>query len=207
MSSTIETTISEYYEKRVQEHGATPRGVDWNSVESQNLRFEQLQRVLDEAPKCPTLLDYGCGWGALCGFLQKNRSEPVQYTGYDIAPTMLAHAQKLFPSEATWIAALPEKPSYDYLIASGLFNVRQHHSDAEWLEFVFSELGKFNRITTRGFAFNVLTKYSDAPRMRDYLYYADPAILFDHCKRNFSKRVALLHDYPLYEFTIIVRKD
>ncbi|MBM3138043.1 MAG: class I SAM-dependent methyltransferase, partial [Chloroflexi bacterium] len=30
--------------------------------------------------------------------------------------------------------------------------------------------------------------------------------LFDYCKVNFSKNVALLHDYKLYDFTIIVRK-
>jgi hypothetical protein len=43
--------------------------------------------------------------------------------------------------------------------------------------------------------------------MRDDLYYADPRVIFDHCKRSFSRWVALLHDYGLYEFTIIVRRD
>jgi hypothetical protein len=31
-------------------------------------------------------------------------------------------------------------------------------------------------------------------------------MFFDHCKRNFSRQVALLHDYGLWEFTILVRK-
>ncbi|REM56201.1 class I SAM-dependent methyltransferase, partial [Mycobacterium tuberculosis] len=48
--------------------------------------------------------------------------------------------------------------------------------------------------------------YSDASKMRDDLYYADPCALFDLCKRRYSKSVALLHDYGLYEFTILVRK-
>jgi len=43
--------------------------------------------------------------------------------------------------------------------------------------------------------------------MREDLYYADPCFIFDYCKRNFSRNVALLHDYELYEFTIIVRKQ
>ena len=30
--------------------------------------------------------------------------------------------------------------------------------------------------------------------------------MFDLCKRRYSPRVALLHDYPLYEFTVLVRK-
>jgi hypothetical protein len=57
-----------------------------------------------------------------------------------------------------------------------------------------------------GFAFNCLTSYSDAERKRDYLYYADPCALFDLCKRRYSRNVALLHDYGLYEFTLLVRK-
>ncbi len=30
---------------------------------------------------------------------------------------------------------------------------------------------------------------------------------FDYCKRNFSKNVALLRNYGLYDFTVLVRKD
>jgi len=52
----------------------------------------------------------------------------------------------------------------------------------------------------------MLTKYPDAARMRSDLYYADPGFFFDYCKRNFSRNVALLHDYNLYDFTILVRK-
>ena len=43
--------------------------------------------------------------------------------------------------------------------------------------------------------------------MRADLYYADPCFLFDYCKRNFAKDVAILHDYSLYDFTLIVRKN
>ena len=42
--------------------------------------------------------------------------------------------------------------------------------------------------------------------MKDHLFYADPCFFFDHCKKHFSKNVALLHDYGMYEFTILVRK-
>jgi len=42
---------------------------------------------------------------------------------------------------------------------------------------------------------------------RPDLYFGDPLLYFDFCKRNFSRNVALLHDYGLYDFTILVRKD
>ena len=63
-----------------------------------------------------------------------------------------------------------------------------------------------NKFSLKGFAFNVLTKYSDKEYMQNNLYYADPLFLFDYCKRNFSQNVALLHDYELYEFTLIIKK-
>ena len=56
-----------------------------------------------------------------------------------------------------------------------------------------------------GFGFNVLTLYSDADKRRADLYYADPLELFTHCRLTFSRFVTLLHDYPLYEFTLLVR--
>jgi hypothetical protein len=63
-----------------------------------------------------------------------------------------------------------------------------------------------SKLSIRGFSFNVLTKYIDHEFMRPHLYYADPCYLFDYCKRNFGSGVALLHDYDLNDFTIIVRK-
>ena len=43
--------------------------------------------------------------------------------------------------------------------------------------------------------------------MRPELYYADPLAVFDWCKRHLSRFVALHHDYPLYDFTILIRKE
>ena len=68
-------------------------------------------------------------------------------------------------------------------------------------------LDGLDRSGRRGFAFNCLTAYADPALMRDDLFYADPAAYFDLCKRRYSREVALLHDYGLYEFTIIVRKN
>ena len=36
----IYTSITNYYGEKIREHGATPRGVDWNGEESQHLRFK-----------------------------------------------------------------------------------------------------------------------------------------------------------------------
>ena len=100
-----------------------------------------------------------------------------------------------------------EIPISDYVVESGIFNAKQSDNDAEWTEYVVSTLEKMNKLAAKGFAANFLTKYSDIEYMKPHLYYADPLFFFDFCKKNFSRNVALLHDYELYDFTIIVRKQ
>jgi hypothetical protein len=94
----------------------------------------------------------------------------------------------------------------DFALASGVFNVKLDTPADEWTDYVTQTLAVLDRLGRRGFAFNMLTSYSDADRMRADLYYGDPLRFFDLCKRSFSKQVALLHDYGLYEFTMLVRK-
>jgi hypothetical protein len=94
----------------------------------------------------------------------------------------------------------------DYVVASGIFSARFSIPDEDWLAYIIATIATMDSRSRRGFAFNALTKYSDAHLMRDELYYADPGFLFDLCKRHYSRNVALLHDYDEYDFTIIVRK-
>ncbi len=52
----------------------------------------------------------------------------------------------------------------------------------------------------------MLTNCSDAHLMHDDLHYADPLETFERCKPRCSRHVALLHNYALYEFTVLVRR-
>jgi SAM-dependent methyltransferase len=204
--SRILAQVADYYSAKLAEHGASPRGVDWNGEESQVLRFRQLARIV--AARVPfSLNDIGCGYGALFDFLAAEHPQ-MRYIGCDISPDMVVAARERHASapQATFVeGAAPAEPA-DYSVASGIFNVRLEHTDAQWREYMQSTLDAMDRLSTRGFAFNCLTSYSDADRMREYLFYADPCEWFDRCKRRYAKDVALLHDYGLYEFTILVRK-
>jgi hypothetical protein len=108
--------------------------------------------------------------------------------------------------QARFVVAGEPDQTADYGVASGIFNVRLGRSDEQWMAYLEATLDVLDRTSRHGFAFNCLTSYSDADKMRDYLFYADPCRLFDLCKRRYSRNVALLHDYGLYEFTILVRK-
>ena len=129
--------------------------------------------------------------------------------GIDISEDMIAAARTRHPQDKCVEFAVGNTPDrvHDYCVASGIFNVRLKTPDAEWLSYLLTTLDIMHEFGAQGFAFNALTSYSDVDKMRDDLYYANPVHLFDHCKRRYSPNVALLHDYGLYEFTILVRKN
>jgi SAM-dependent methyltransferase len=199
--------IAEYYTGKLSEYGEQPRGVDWNGEASQLLRFEQLVRVVDKAEDF-SINDLGCGYGALYDHLRVHYGN-FRYSGCDVSEAMIDAASRRHRdcrNVLFWVAAAPPERA-DYGVASGIFNVRLDRSDAEWHACLLRTLDSLDRTSQLGFAFNCLTSYSDSGKMKQYLYYADPCALFDHCKKHYSKNVALLHDYGLYEFTIVVRKS
>ncbi|WP_454764696.1 class I SAM-dependent methyltransferase [Cupriavidus campinensis] len=199
--------VADYYATKLAEHGDTPHGVDWNGEEGQFLRFEQLTRIIAGDALSFSIVDLGCGYGALIEYL-RGKFSSFQFTGVDVAEDMVQAAQQRYGDDESTRFIVGSEPDgvVDYVVASGIFNVRMGRTDAEWLDHVKATLDVMDRTSRRGFAFNCLTAYSDAEKMRDTLYYADPCRLFDLCKRQFSRNVALLHDYGLYEFTILVRK-
>lgn len=198
--------VADYYTDTLNRHGQTARGVDWNGEDSQRLRFAQLRKLID-SPDAFSLNDLGCGYGALLDYLMPHHPE-IRYRGYDISARMVEAAQMRHADAdgASFVCASEPDRRADYSIASGIFNVRLECPDSEWRDHLLQTLAVLDRSSARGFAFNCLTSYSDSEKMRPYLYYADPCDLFDYCKRHFSRDVALLHDYGLYEFTLLVRK-
>lgn len=199
--------VATYYSAKLAEHGETARGVDWNGEESQTTRFVQLCKIID-APGPFSINDLGCGYGALYDYLAKEHAD-FSYLGVDVSDGMVQAATQRHQGNAQARFILASEPDQvaDYGVASGILNVRMGRSDAEWRTYLEDTLDVLDRTSRLGFAFNCLTSYSDADKMRDYLYYADPCTLFDICKRRYARNVALLHDYKLYEFTILVRKS
>jgi hypothetical protein len=120
--------------------------------------------------------------------------------------TEAAQARHATSAGARFLVGSEPDAAADYGVASGIFNVRMTRTDAEWYDYLQATLDALDRSSRHGFAFNCLTSYSDEDKKRSHLYYADPGQLFDVCKRRYSRQVALLHDYGLYEFTILVRK-
>ena len=197
----------EHYAEKWERHGASPLGVDWNGEASQLLHFEQLSRLAAPGERF-SANDLGCGYGAFLDYLDRHGG-CSRYRGFDLNASMVEAAAARTagrPDASFAVATEPDAPA-DYGFASGIFTLRLGRSDAGCMRAMADTLDALDRTSSRGFAFNCLTSYSDADRMRGHLWYPDPCAVFDLCKRRHSRNVALLHDYGLYAFTVLVRKD
>jgi SAM-dependent methyltransferase len=194
-----------FYTDILSSHGPTPLGVGWNSVDAQQVRFAQVCKVLEAEGK-HSIIDYGCGYGALLPYLRSLGGD-FEYWGYDMCGSMIAAATAQFGSEPDthFTTERAELPAADYCLASGIFSFKLDADNSSWRDYMLATIDDMASLATRGMAFNALTTYSDPEKQRAELYYADPLQTFDYCKRNLSRNVALLHDYELFDFTIIAR--
>lgn len=206
MKSRLISKISRYYNNKINKFGASPKGVDWNDVISQQIRFKQLTKIID-INKPITISDLGCGYGAYYLYLSQELSQTVQkYCGYDISDNMLSEAKNIIKSEkATFLKSDKILFNSDYSITSGIFNVKLDIEEKIWEDFILDTLSNMNKKSLKGFSFNCLTSYVDYKM--NHLYYGDPLFFFDYCKNKFSRDVSLIHDYKLYEWTILVRRS
>ncbi|MCX8490243.1 MAG: methyltransferase domain-containing protein [Cyclobacteriaceae bacterium] len=197
--------LNTYYRANLASHGASAKGVGWKNEEAQQVRFEQLQKVIYTDNF--SINDAGCGVGDLVSSLRSVHHN-VTYRGYDLMPEMVDGAKTKFPDEQFFLVkALDEMQVADYSIASGILNLKFDHSELKWKEYILETIAILDQKSRLGFSFNALTKYSDTEFMKPELYYSDPLWLFDYCKIHFAKNVALLHDYSQYDFTILVKKN
>lgn len=196
--------VASYYSSRLAAFGPTSNGVDWNGAASHELRHRQFLRLLN-GDRAASVLDLGCGYGDFCRFL---RAEGYQgaFTGYDVVPGMIAEASRLHgDTQCRWLVGSEPSEPADFAIASGIFNVRGSVTLAAWTQYVHRTIDVLARASNVGFAFNILSLSSDPGRRAAHLHYADAAEMLSHCLRRYGRSVALLQDYGLFEFTVIVR--
>jgi SAM-dependent methyltransferase len=195
--------VARLYEKSLDDHGVSSKAVGWPTADSHRLRFTKLASVIDASQGPVSINDLGCGYGAFLTYLEEKQCPVGLFRGYEISERMLDMARETVPQAELHLSSQLDLPA-DYSFACGIFNVRLQQNEQEWIAFIERTLDNLDAFSTRGFAFNLLSTYVDYKD--DKLFYGDPLHFFDLCKRRYSRRVALLHDYPLWEWTITVTK-
>lgn len=200
--------LQAFFDSKIKAHGATPKGVDWKDESAQNARFAQVAKILPAPSEAFTLIDYGCGYGALSQYLHDNGYVNMTYIGYDMTASVIDSAKVAYAHlpNATFTTEENTLPTVDYVIGCGLFSMKLDTPLDVWQTHMHTTIKRMWSLAQKGLSFNSLTSYSDPEYMRPELYYPNPMDIFDFCKRTLSRNVALLHDYELYDFTVLVRR-
>jgi SAM-dependent methyltransferase len=200
----IQHRVAAYYTSKLVEFGTTSRGVDWNGETSHAKRHSQFLRLLEETDG--SVIDLGCGFGHFFEYL-RSAGHAGPFIGLDVSAEMIAAAERLHGSgpDRTWVVGDLAGHTADYAVASGLFNVKGDVPHDTWEDYVLDVVHDLAKASRKGFGFNVLSLSSDPDRRRPDLFYADPARFIDLCIQRYGRSVALLQDYGLYEFTLLVR--
>ena len=198
-----------HYERCLDRHGATPRGVDWPNVADLEVRFDTLLSLLDgsDTEPRPVLLDLGCGPGLLLDYLRATgRLESVEYRGIDLSPAMVEAARARWPDRdisCRDIVAdpLPER-SVDFVIMNGVLTEKQTLSH-EVMVAIAQELivAAFNAARV-GIAFNAMSRHVDWQRPELFHWGFDELSAF--LRERVSRHYAFRSDYGLYEHTTFV---
>jgi SAM-dependent methyltransferase len=203
----VHAAIAEYYTAKVRKFGATPLGVDWSCVPTQQMRFVQLLKMCDFAAPF-SLNDVGCGYGALLSYLDwRHASCAVDYLGLDLSQAMLRHARRLWrnrPNVAFTLGGTSPRLA-DYSLASGIFNVQQDQPRGVWEVFVTTTLNELHRTSRRGFSVNFMRAPYPGSAERAGLYSTEPERWARYCTSEFGAAAEVIEDYGLREFTLIVR--
>ncbi|MCS6243443.1 MAG: class I SAM-dependent methyltransferase [Opitutus sp.] len=192
-----QTTIA-FFSKQLERHQEGPLAVNWGSQAGQDRRFAVLAGIGDMTG-C-RVLDVGCGLGGFYDW-QLRQGLGLDYVGVDITPGMIEAARLRHPGVDFQVAnVLATDPGqFDYVIASGIFYLRQHEPEA-FLERMVTRLFGLAR---RGVAVNSLSTWS--PRRDAGEFYADPVHTLEFC-RSLTSAVVLRHDYHPGDFTLYLHQ-
>lgn len=204
----IQDQLVDEMEGNLKRHGDTFMGVGWTkSQENADLRYKVMLELIPQGEPC-TLLDVGCGAAHFYEYLQAHHAEGIDYRGLDLSPAYLELCRSKHPLVTFYGDDILSEnclvPPHDYLLMNGIFNYKSEHSFDEMWCYCQKMLLKANKLSKKGFAFNIVSKHVDWER--DDLFHLPFDQLAEFLDKNISRRFTIRHDYGLFEYTVYVYK-
>lgn len=201
----IEAQVSDYYSDAFSKFGATPKGVDWNSEQSQHIRFCRLLKHLKIEPSS-RILDFGCGYGELLKYMG-NQQIPCQYEGYDLVESSIEAARKSYGrTGAKFSTSFSPELTWDFVVMSGVFNVKGNVDFEKWTNYSISKIQFLLKKSERGLSFNMLTAFNDLHMRKNYLYYSEPQFFISKLELQKPFTIIVDHSYQMWEYTVTILK-
>jgi SAM-dependent methyltransferase len=200
--------VRAFYSDTIRKHGLTPPGVDWPDDKRQQVRFAQFLPLIPRVARADiSLFDLGCGYGGFLTYLREHHFD-LSYTGADVSEDMIRAAINVHGNSEQcrfFVSGGPDS-NYDLIVASGIFNVKLGADDRAWAGYVLDMVDRINAASRLGFGVNFLSAERSPERKMTHLHYGDPRFWLERALARYSPHVALLHDYNLWDFTLLVRK-
>ncbi|HID36614.1 MAG TPA: class I SAM-dependent methyltransferase [Ghiorsea sp.] len=180
--------------------GYHPNALYWSGRDIQELRFKVLAYIGIQAHDA--VLDVGCGFGDLYTWSKANQC-PLDYTGIDLSPDLLDHAQECHPDATFFTGDLFDLETttnhFDWVVLSGALNEQLHDDSA----YAYRIIRRMYQLCKKGVAFNML----DARHINAHdLHSQQPSTVIKFCQ-TLSKDVTLYDTYLQNDFTIHIQKN
>ncbi|NOX20182.1 MAG: class I SAM-dependent methyltransferase [Nitrospirae bacterium] len=179
--------LLEFYDHQIKRCGYTCQALRW-TPEGQRARYSFIRHLLIKA-EAERILDFGCGFGDLYGYLKDNHMK-VEYTGIDINEKMVQEAKRRYPDARFLCLDIEEenfKETFDAVIVCGVFNLRV----AGIRESFRQTLHKLFGLAEGFIILDLLTYYV---KQRDVqLHLVKPSEVLDYLIESLSPYVFLYH--------------
>ncbi len=198
--------VKDHYGALLRKHGISPKSLSWKDESVALRNFAAVTQLFAHEHSPFSVYEVGCGLGHLSDFLEQH-FEQASYSGCDILEDMIRKGIERKPGLPLEVRNILENPPpvVDYVVVSGLFNLRLQHSPEVWWEFVKNMLHVMYGSARKGIASNFLTSVVDWKR--DWGYYQDPSQVFKYSQDVLSRFVEIRHAYYPWEFTLCVYRE
>jgi len=204
----VSKKLHDHYRNTFLKYGATSKGVDWGDKEwtAELRQAKMLEVIKDTAGNTVSLLDVGCGYGALADVI-KGCQRNVAYAGIDVVAEMISEAKKRHPDCEFISGDIMEVDigKHDYVVCNGILTQKLETTNLEMDQFANKLIKRMFELCNVAIAFNVMS--TKVNYFSNNLYYRNPAELFSWCVSEVSESIKLDHSYPLYEYTIYLYRD
>lgn len=194
--------IKDFYNKNYDKFQNSIKSIGWSSKKDQYLRFSKLLQNIDINNK--SILDVGCGFGDLIFFIKKyNKKKKFIYTGVDISDKILSYSKTVHKKKNIKFICGDfyslKLIKHDIVLSSGSMSLNLHLKSRNLENMIEKMMIASNYCVVMNF----LSSYSDYQLKKNQHF--SPEKLFKISKK-FSKKVNIIHDYNLYEFTVQIFK-
>ncbi|MEA1989071.1 MAG: class I SAM-dependent methyltransferase [Pseudomonadota bacterium] len=216
LSDTQRKRIQTRHKSSVERYGYQPQALYWSNRDIQEIRFQELMGILPSSSLLKnlawSLLDIGCGFADLMGYLQRHEYFP-NYSGIDITPEMVFGAKSMHSELDIQQGELADFDfkvmQFDYVMLSGALNelveTEIEGTAQQQGEYAKSVIKGMYQICKKGVAFNLLDSRNEWVKSRFDLQSFLPEDMINFCQQ-FASDVELVEGYLENDFTIYLRK-